>query len=150
MSQLAAFLNFDRTEKIESLEKEIIVTKRIKDENGKPIKWKIRAIPQDINLDLVKKHTRDVMMSGQVGEKLDTVNYQAELMVESVVFPDLKNSELCKKYGIMNPIDLPKVMLLPAEYIRLAEAIKEINGFYENYDDDDFEIAKNSLTAPKI
>ena len=144
MSDLSAFLNLDHTKSIAGIEKKVVISKRIKDENGKPIKWIIKASTEEKRQALDKKYTTTKLVGGTVAEILNQRDYQAEMIVESVVYPDLRNAELCRKYGVNDPLLLAKTMLLPGEYLRLAHEVMEINGYYENYDAEDYEVAKNS------
>jgi hypothetical protein len=47
----------------------------------------------------------------------------------AVVYPDLKNAELQKSYGVMGEERLLKAMLSAGEYVQLSGKIAEINGF---------------------
>ena len=53
----------------------------------------------------------------------------AALCLISVVKPDLKDEGLWESYGVDSGEKVLKEMLYPGEYLRLLEAVKEINGF---------------------
>ena len=53
--------------------------------------------------------------------------------------PDFRSEELCKAYGVMDPLEVPGRMLLAGEYERLSREILSLSGF----DDDLEEQAKN-------
>ena len=53
----------------------------------------------------------------------------AKLVVASVVFPDLKDAELQKSYGVLGADQLLRKMLLPGEYATLLQKVQEVNGF---------------------
>ncbi len=53
----------------------------------------------------------------------------AALCLISVVKPDLKDAVLWESYGVDSDEKVLKEMLYPGEYLRLLEAVKEINGF---------------------
>ena len=53
----------------------------------------------------------------------------AALCLLSVVKPDLQEKGLWESYGVDSGEKALKEMLYPGEYIRLLEAVKEINGF---------------------
>nr|PZN50821.1 MAG: phage portal protein [Bacteroidota bacterium] len=127
MSNLKAF--FAQNAKTEIVD-EVIVSDRFKDEHGKPIPWKVRAITEAENEQLRKASTQFV--KGPGGRRTAEIQpdvYMAKVVVASVVFPDLKNAELQKSYGVIGAEDLLKKMLLSGEYARLVQAVQEINGF---------------------
>lgn len=127
MSSLQAFFAKNTTAEITE---EVIVSERFKDENGKPIPWKIRAITESENEQLRKAATQYV--KGPGGRRVAEIQpevYMAKVVVSSVVFPDLKNAELQKSYGVLGAEDLLKRMLLSGEYARLVQAVQEVNGF---------------------
>lgn len=127
MSSLQAF--FAKNAESEIVD-EVVVSDRFKDENGKPIPWKIRAITEAENEQLRKAATQYV--KGPGGRRVPEIQpevYMAKVVVSSVVFPDLKNAELQKSYGVIGAEDLLKKMLLSGEYARLVQAVQEINGF---------------------
>ena len=127
MSSLQAFFAQNTTAEITE---EVIVSDRFKDENGKPIPWKVRAITEAENEQLRKAAMQHV--KGPGGRRMAEIQpevYMAKVVVSSVVFPDLKNAELQKSYGVLGAEDLLKKMLLSGEYARLVQAVQEINGF---------------------
>lgn len=127
MGSLQAFFAQNTTSEITE---EVIVSERFKDENGKPIPWKVRAITEAENEQLRKAATQYV--KGPGGRRVAEIQpevYMAKVVVASVVFPDLKDAELQKSYGVLGAEDLLKRMLLSGEYARLVQAVQEINGF---------------------
>lgn len=130
---LNAFLN-----PIKSENEEIVISKRFQEE-GNPVKWEIRAIMNDENDNLIKKHTKKDKRGNQI---FDRVSYMNELIASSVVYPDLKDAELQKAYGVMGEAQLLSKMLLVGEYATLAEAVQKISGL--DVDEDLVEEAKNS------
>lgn len=125
MSNLQAFF----AKPSETME-EFVVSERFKDANGKPIPWKLRTLPESENEELRKASTQYVKVKGnqRVSETKPEV-YLAKIAVASVVFPDLKNAELQKSYGVIGAEDLLKKMLLAGEYAALIQKVQEINGF---------------------
>ena len=53
----------------------------------------------------------------------------AALCLLSVVKPDLMDRGLWESYGVENGEEALKEMLYPGEYVKLLEAVKDINGF---------------------
>ena len=109
---------------------EVIVSKRFKDKDGNPISWKIRAITEEENELIRKAATKFVKgRGGQRTPEIQPEVYMAKVAAASVVFPDLKNAELQKSYGVLGAENLLKKMLLSGEYATLIEKVQEINGF---------------------
>lgn len=82
-------------------------------ENGVEIPWEIRAVSEG------------EFRRAAEGKK----DPWAALCLLSMVFPDLKDRELWESYGVDSGEQVLKEMLYPGEYLRLLEAVKEINGF---------------------
>ncbi|MBQ3567847.1 MAG: phage portal protein, partial [Anaerotignum sp.] len=49
----------------------------------------------------------------------------------SVVEPDLHDKGLWESYGVESGEQVLKEMLYPGEYVKLLEAVKDINGFQQ-------------------
>jgi hypothetical protein len=125
MSNLSAFLHPVTT----SEEKEVIISDRFQDENGKPVPFKIRALTQEQNDALIKQATRRVKVNGQPTEQLDSVDFSRRMVVAATVDPDFHNSELCQAYGVLDPLQVPGKMLFSGEYNKLLQAINDLSGF---------------------
>jgi hypothetical protein len=119
MSSLKAFLNPIKPEN-----KEVIVSDRFQ-EDGKPVPFVIRPITQKENEQLLKKHTKRDKRGNDV---FDRTGYIHELVASAVVFPDLKNAELQKAYGVLGEVELLKTMLYVGEFAELAQAVQELSG----------------------
>lgn len=125
MSKLSAFLNPVTSDE----EKEIVISRRFVDEKGDPIPFRIRAITQAENDQIIKASKRSVKVNGVMQEKLDTTEMSRRLVVEGTVYPDFRDSELCNGYGTMNPYEVPGKMLLAGEYSNLLAEINKLSGF---------------------
>ena len=84
-------------------------------EQGEEILWELRAVSEE-------EYRR-----AAEGKK----DQWAVLCLLSVVQPDLKDRGLWESYGVDSGEKVLKEMLYPGEYVRLLEAVKEINGFSE-------------------
>lgn len=82
-------------------------------ENGAEVLWELRAVSEE-------EYRR-----AAAGKK----DKWATLCLLSVVTPDLTDKELWESYGAESGEDALKKMLYPGEYMRLLEAVKEMNGF---------------------
>ncbi len=97
------------------------------DKDGEPTFFKIKAISEMENQEL-----RRSCMTHKKGELLPSVDYDKyiELLVTTCcVCPDFNDAALQKFHGCMGAQDLVKKMLLPGEYIKLANKIKQVCGF---------------------
>lgn len=109
---------------------EFVVSVRFKDAEGRPVPWKLRSITEEENQECRKAATRKVKgKNGVFTPEIDPNDYMAKLMVSSVIFPDLKNSELQKSYGVLGAESLLRKMLLPGEFAALGEQVQALNGF---------------------
>lgn len=138
MSKLNAFLHPVRPT-VE--EKEVIISTRFQDENGKPVPFKIRSLTQAENEQLMKKATKKKKINGQEVEYRDDMQYSREIVLAATLEPDFSNEEMCKTYGVLDPSLVPSKMLMTGEYQRLVAAISDLSGL--NDSEDVFESAKN-------
>lgn len=137
MSKLNAFLN--PTEGPVQ-EKEVVISKRFLDENGKLAPFKIRSLTQEENDVIIKKSTYRVSGKNGTEERLDSQGYLRRLVVAGTVYPDFSENELCERYGTKIPEEVPGKMLSAGEFSKLANAISDLSGFG---DEDIEEEAKN-------
>lgn len=99
---------------------------------GKPKEWELKTIDVALNEELQKQCQRKVPINGKSGRyqvQLDENKYQALLVTNCVVYPDLNNKALQDSYGVMGAEDLVKAMLNVGEYADLAKQCLAINGF---------------------
>ncbi|MNI36226.1 Phage XkdN-like protein [compost metagenome] len=126
MSDLSAFY----AQNVETdMAEDFIVSERFKGKEG-PVPWKLRSMNEAENEECRKAATKRV--KGKNGAQISETNpeeYMAKLVVASVVFPNLKDAELQKSYGVMGADMLLRKMLLPGEYTTLVQKVQEINGY---------------------
>ena len=127
MSSLKAFLNPIKVEN-----KEVIVSNRFQ-EDGKPVPFIIKPISEKENELLLRKHIKKDKKTGQ--EVLDRTAYSHALVAAAVVYPDLKNAELQKAYGVLGEAELLSAMLTIGEYATLSQAVTELSGLDEDIND---------------
>lgn len=112
---------------------EYIASTRFKDEEGKPIAWKLRTITAKENDDIRKQCYKQIQVPGKRGQfrqEFDSSKYLESLAVKCIVEPNLNSVELQDFYHVMTPADLLKEHLLkPAEYDNLISKLQEINGY---------------------
>lgn len=127
MSKYTAFMA-GAVEKIEN--KKVVVSKRFKDEDGKPIPFEIKALSADENDELQKRCMVNIPVPGQRGQytrELDQIKYTAMLLTESVVYPDLNEAELQDSYGVRGAEALLRKMLYTGEYNKLAQEVAALS-----------------------
>ena len=125
MSNLNAFLHPVQGDET----REIIVSNRFLDENGRPVPFRIRALTQEEN-DAISKRSMRLVKGGRRGEKeLDSTEYASRIIAAATLEPDFSSEELCKAYGTMDPLEVPGKMPYAGEYKRLMDAIMELSRF---------------------
>lgn len=125
MDNLQAFLNPVSAEEV----KEVVISKRFVDKDGKPIPFRIKTIMQEENERISRKCRKVETIRGQRVESMDNQKYNRALIVACTVEPDFRNADLCKAYGTVDPLDLPGKMLTVGEANNLAREILDLNGF---------------------
>ena len=139
MGVLDAFLHPIAVEETKKVE----ISKRFVGEDGKPVPFEIKTIPQGENSQLIKKFTRRKLVNGSTTEIFDTTAYTNALIVECTVQPDFQDSRMCEAYGVLDPMMVPGKMLLSGEYSALVGEIMKLNGFDADSLLKDEEEAKN-------
>ena len=109
--------------------KEVVITKRAKGPDGKPVPFVLRRIGQETNNKLLKQAQKREQKNGQIIVETDNDKFGKLLVLASVVEPDFRNSELCAHYKTMDPLDVPVRMLSSGEYAKLMQEINKLNGF---------------------
>lgn len=124
---LKAFLN-----PIVPQNERVAISKRFT-EDGQPVLWEIRPIMQDENEQLMRKHTKKDKKTQT--ETFDRSAYVTELTASAVLYPDLKNAELQKAYGVFGEAQLLKKMLLVGEFATLTQKVQTLSGLDEDIND---------------
>lgn len=109
-----------------------IFLENFKDENGNKIPFVVKTITPKENELIVKRNT--------VKGKLDSIAYGNELIVTCLETPNLKDTELCGFYGVMDPMEVPSLMFTIGEKQVISDAITEIN---------DIKMASNLMNEAK-
>lgn len=136
MSSLSAFLNPVKVEN-----KKVVISNRFV-ENEELVPFEIKPITQEENKLLIKKFTKKEKKNGQIVESFDRAAYLTEMVVTSVVFPDLSNAELQKAYGVLGAGNLIQKMLYMGEFATLLDEIQTLSGLEVDVNED-IEEAKN-------
>ena len=96
-----------------------IFLENFKDEDGKKIPFVVKAITPKENEMIVKRNTEK--------GKLNNVAYGNDRLVTCLETPNLKDTELCSFYGVMDPIEVPSLMFTIGEKQAIMDAISDIN-----------------------
>ena len=113
-------------------EKEVFVSDRFKEKDGKPMPLVIRPLEQEI----CDKVQRTCVKSDKKGNsEFDRFKYVDEITAAAIVFPDLKNVDLQKAYGVLGEVKLLKKMLYTNEYNALVEAVQDLSGMDDDFND---------------
>ena len=124
---LSAFLNPIELKE----EKDVVISTRFRDENGKVVPFRIQSLSQEENEAISKKCRRIVKIDGQKQETFDGLEYNRRLIVAATVNPDFSAKDLCDRYGVLDPLMVPAKMLTGGEYGRVLKEIMELCDFDE-------------------
>lgn len=124
MSQFEDFL-MDSFEDAVETEKEIIM-------GGKKRKMKFKPISSSLGDEIRKKCRKVTIMKGQKMYETDQDKYVLNLIIETTTYPDLKNAELQKSWGVMGAEQLLESMkskMSDGEYSDWSNVVSEVNGY---------------------
>lgn len=125
-------------------EKEVYISDRFRDENGKLVPFKIKPLKKEVIEQIKNQMALDADKDKKITLKASTgLDYEDLMLTESIVFPDLTNKELQDSYGVIGEANLINEMLLLGEKARLTEEIAELNGFDDSKLRESIEQAKN-------
>lgn len=91
-------------------DREVEVSRRFL-RDGKPVSWRIRAL-------------REEELTAEAEEE-----QYAGLCAAAVCEPDLSDRALWESYDVRSREELLQKMLTPGEYLKLLEAVLELNGY---------------------
>lgn len=93
----------------------------------------------------IRKKATSLSFNKKIGQSVKTVDQDKlsdEMVIASVVTPDLNNAELQSSYGtVADPVGTIQAMLEAGEYTELMEEIQELSGF-ESAEDSVEEVKK--------
>lgn len=130
MSNFTAFMKQNKKVRENTMYK---ATQSLCDEKGVALDWEIKPLSTIETESIRERCTKQVEVVGKKGQytqKINTSKYIAELIVASVVSPNLNDKELQDSYGVMCATDLLLAMVdNPSEYADFGQFIQEFNGF---------------------
>lgn len=125
---LYAFLNPVQQTK----EKDVIISDRFKDREGKVVPFRIRAISQEEIEDITRRSRKVKIVKGQQIESVDPIEVSNRIVVAATVNPPFASKELCDNYGVLDPLMVPGKMLHAGEFNRLIDEISALSGYKED------------------
>ncbi|KGO12764.1 phage XkdN-like protein [Clostridium botulinum] len=124
MNNFEDFL-MDSFEEVEEIEREIVM-------GGRKRKMKFKPISADKGDELRKKCKKITLVKGQKMIETDQDKFIANQIIETTIYPDLKNAELQKAWGVIGAEELLKAMkskMCDGEYTDWSSTVVEINGY---------------------
>lgn len=101
----------------------LLVSERFVDEQGQPQLWELQPLTAADWQELLLAAARQA----EIGHKLRFNDIFLQLLVKSVVWPDLNSVELQDSYGVLGAEQLLLKMLSPGEYQALQQAFERLN-----------------------
>ncbi|EAC8000965.1 phage portal protein [Listeria monocytogenes] len=142
---ITAFLPGKHEEKVKL---ERAISNRFKDKNGNVIKFVFENVTSERIEELRRDCTKRIPKGRgrQPVEKFDSDKFQAQLALESTVYPDFSANEFLDAYKSPSALEVAKkVLSVPGDYMNWITAAGEANGFDEEIDGEieSIEAAKN-------
>lgn len=136
---MSRFSRFMKANKLGKKNEKYAATKSLCDENGKPLEWEFRHISSKENEEIREDCTVDVPITGKPNmfrPKLKSSRYVRQMIVASVVVPDLYDRDLQDSYGAMTPEDLLLALVDdPGEYNDLVAFVQKLQGFNVSFEE---------------
>lgn len=117
---------------VEGMTKEIPVSNRLRDSEGKLFTATIKTVTQKEVKELRRKHTK-INKKGE--PEVNSEAFAEELVVENTLNPNFKDAESIKKLGCINAYQYLNKVLLSGEVSRLHLEILKFSGFKEDIDE---------------
>ena len=129
---MTALTEFLLANPVDTIEREVVVSKRIVDANGQMLKFKIRPMLNEQYLEYQNQCTVP-----KKGGKIDfnSKRFNQLVILTHTVEPNFRSSELIQQAGVSTPEQLLNKMLLAGEIQTLSEQIREVSGFADSLDE---------------
>jgi hypothetical protein len=137
---------------------EIPGTETFKDEEGNPVPFKLKKLGTEEMNSIRKAYTVRKIGKDDKGKQIfdkggspvffteiDDAKITNRLIVESFIFPNLKDKDLMDFYGCVDVVDMPlKIFKRPKDYKYISNQVMLINDLLEEKTDEELvEEAKN-------
>lgn len=123
MSKLQEFLNANP---IVDLTDEVVVSRRFTDKDGNLLKFKIKAMTNQMFDDLRKRYTK---IDKKRRVEFDSSGFNNAIVIEHTLDPNFKDAASIQQLGCATPEDYLTKVLLPGEVATLANEIQKLSGF---------------------
>lgn len=128
---MSKLTNFLLENSVENITEEVVISDRLKDENGEFLKFKIKALTPDEFSDLQKECT----VVGKKGKvSFNSKAFNERLIVNNTLEPDFKDANFIKQANCISPEQVLNKVLLAGEVSALVEAITKLSGFDSDLD----------------
>lgn len=111
---------------VDNLTDEVPVSRRLKGKDGKPLKFKIKAM-NDEEFDEIRKACTVVRKGRKV--EFNARKFNMMIIVNHTINPDFKHAESLKKLGCATPEEYVQRVLLAGEVATLVKKIQELSEF---------------------
>ena len=127
-----ALTDFLLANPVDNIIQEVVVSKRLKDENGELFKFKIKPMLHEQYLSY-----QEQCMVPKKGGKIDfnTRKFNQLLVLNHTEYPNFRNAEFLQQAGCRTPEQALNKLLLAGEISMLAEQIRQVSGFEDSLDD---------------
>ena len=116
---------------VTTIEEKVVVSRRIKDEDGNLLEFKIKPLTYEQYSDYQKQCT---IIKGKDVD-FDYRKFNNLLVLNHTVEPNFKDAEFVKQVGAVYPEQAMGKVLLAGEISVLAEQIRKVSGFEDSLDD---------------
>lgn len=129
---MTALTEFLLANPVDTIETEVVVSKRIKDTEGNLLKFRIKPMLNEQYLEYQNQCTIP-----KKGGKIDfnTKRFNQLIILNHTIEPNFRNADLIKQAGCATPEQLLNKILLAGEIQALSEQIRQISGFTDSLDD---------------
>ena len=113
---------------------EVILGDRFLDEEGNPVPVVMHSITMATMQECARAATKTKKVNGVEVSSIDSTENINRCLVESISFPNLRDTELCRANKTELPWELPSKLFLMDEYNKLVQAFAKLNGVDLNND----------------
>ena len=136
MRNMDFFMNCEVESKFEEVEIEGIAKFKFPEGTesaGKPIPWALKPITTDRLDQLRTQNTRTIKHKTRGTEKIvDGNRLTYELMVDTIIYPNFKDTNWLQATKCIDPVDLlKKVLDKPGDFSRISKECTIVNGLSE-------------------
>lgn len=129
---MSALTDFLLANPVNTITKEVVVSKRIKDAEGNLMKFKVKPMLNEEYLEYQNQCTIP-----KKGGKIDfnSRRFNQLIILNHTVEPNFRDADLIQKAEVRTPEQLLNKFLLAGEIQALSEQIRMLSGFEDSLDD---------------